>query len=130
MTGKLKSSLTGGGGFVLALCVCLIAGFTFGFGAGLSPAEAECSKTSGCQNCYISSCGLLGEGEHYHWISWTWVERCTEYDHVDPHHCSIVRQDYWQVHDWLHQIMGDCFEHVCCWGTPQSEECVYAYTCP
>ncbi len=115
---------------VALLVVSLSLGFATGFRGWIENGDEGCSLTTGCLKCNLTSCGMLGEDEHYEYGSWTTAVRCVDYDHVSPAHCAEVAFRPIEIRDQFGYLQGTCDEAVCCYGDPQSEECSNPHSCP
>ena len=112
------------------LVIALSLGYATGSRSGNGAKDGGCSATSECMKCNLSSCGMLGEDEHYEYGSWTTDVRCVDYDHVSPAHCAVVSYRPIEIRDQFGYLQGTCDETVCCYGSPLSEECSNPYSCP
>lgn len=113
--------------YLALLCLTVSLGYTLGNSP--KPSPEGCSALAGCLGCVVDSCPVLEEGQTKHPMQTDEVDRCVEYDHIEPSHCASVSRTLYQIRQGMF-VVGYCYSIVCCYGTPNSEECAYPYTCP
>lgn len=111
-------------------CLLFLLATSLGYSLGHDPKLAGdgCAAETGCMACVIYSCPVLEEGQTKVAVAVDQVLCCVEYDHIEPSHCATVNRTSYEIREGMFTV-AYCYGIVCCYGTPTSEECMYAYEC-